>query len=1017
MNARRLLLSLLLFLVFSPFSFGQNKRISGLYLTEKYGHFTNPNPSLGHRSYFAAMAADMGLADPSSMILEEEIVGKNGYVHYKYQQFLAGLPIVGSTYFLHEKEGQVVKANGHFTPHANAGAAPAIRAEIALKIAQLHMKAREYGPLPSTSLCYIDPAFPKTSEDLRLAYQIDLQSLDPFDKQRYYVDAQRGEIISHFPLLLQEGVPSTAVTKYYGTVNIVTDSTGPQQYVLHDPTRGGGITVWNTDLSNFTNNSPHWDLTNDRMDEVALDAHYCTTRYYDMMLGQFGWNGQDGNGKALKVQVHNNGAGNVNAFWDGEYSNYGDGNCLYGPLTTLEVVGHEFTHGMVDYTSQLVYSRESGAINESLADMFGKALERLADPGNFSWVLSHSFLLSPDAEPFRVMDDPKSVEMPAFYGGEFWDDNADVHTNSSIGNLWFSMLVDGKQGMNEAGQSFNVPALGMDKAIQIVFLTNRNYLTENSDYNDFYQYSQDAAEELYGPGAPEIAAVVEAWKAVGLPANAGGLDFDLGIGSGQSFVYNQLCGINTYIPISVDIYNKGITTYLPSMNGSFTLSAFGLPDYTGAITEAIGPGEVLTIEVDDWFIVDHATFFSLDMQLNLSDDDPDNNYAYEYYEIYEYQSSDLSTYASFDKPKCFSTVQNALVWVVNNSCEALPAGTQLGLSIKNSNGSTLWSENYALTSDLEAFRSVILFREIDLGNISSGQLSFYVDYGPDPDPSNNYNDITLALRETISGDYLNEFNDDYALDNTLFVDSYVPDPIVAYQGAAYFGSTGLTTDSEFFTRCPNYENNFSKSGYYSGVSSTIWACVDFSAIENSVLSFDLKLFRNDPATAEGYLYSSMFQARWEGNETGKAIFAGQPEGQLTHHQIGLPKYFKGELEFKFYTEIGQYGDLQPAYFTTDDVVLLDNLQLETGAVGTSEIEKGNNILVYPNPVGDRLTVRAGLGLTMAELQGLDGKLLKREVLNSNAFEMDLSGVGNGLFFLRLQTATGEWVVRKVVKMK
>jgi Zn-dependent metalloprotease len=195
-----------------------------------------------------------------------------------------------------------------------------------------------------------------------------------------------------------------------------------------------------------------------------------------MMLADYNWQGLDGLGKALNVHVQ---MGNsANAFWDGKSASFTDGDCNYGPLTTLEVVGHEFTHGMIEYTSGLVYSSESGAINESLADMFGKMLERKSDPANFSWDLGHSVLLDPTTKPFRMMADPNALGMPAFYKGLYWEDFNEVHTNSSIGNLWFSMLVDGKQGTNELGVNYNVPGLGMDKAGQIVFENNRRRMLQ-----------------------------------------------------------------------------------------------------------------------------------------------------------------------------------------------------------------------------------------------------------------------------------------------------------------------------------------------------------------------------------------------------------------------------------------------------------------------------------------------------------------------------------------------------------
>lgn len=1017
MTARRLILSLLLSAIFSGFSFGQKIQASKLATVEKFGHFTNANPSLDHRNFFGEMAGEMGLSSPNEMVLHETTTGKNGFVHYKFLQYHAGLPIVGNTYILHEKDGRVASANGHFTPHANKSAMPGISPGRAVQLAKQKLNAKAYASdLPAPMLCFIDPAYPETSEELRLAYQVDIKSVEPFDKQRIYVDAEKGGIIAHFPLILQEGVPSTGVTKYYGTVNVITDSLGPQNFVLRDPTRGGGIFVYNSDLSNFTNQSSTWDLTNENKDEVALDAHYCTSRFYDMMLEKFDWNGQDGQGKALKITVHNNGAGNVNAFWDGEYSNYGDGDCIYGPLTTMEVIGHEFTHGVVDYTSQLVYADESGAINESMADMMGKTLEWYADPGNFSWVLSHSFLLDPSAKPFRVMDDPKTVEMPAFYGGEFWFDGADVHTNSSIGNLWFSMLVDGKQGENEAGYLFNVPGLGMEKASQIAFYTNKNYLTSSSDYNDFYYTSLLVAEELFGPGAAEIAAVDEAWKAVGLPTGSGGgPDFDLALQQGFSGFKNY-CGLGQYIPVEIKVTNNGTTPYLPSMGGVLILSEFSQNDYEYLLDEAIQPGQVLTITIDDWFLPISADYYFISISLDLNDEVPENNYSNDYIQMYENMANDIALGSvGVQPPACFDSEYIILFNITNNTCTPLPAGTSVTLLMEKENGTDIWSTEYVLQEDLEPFGILSVPNFMPLNVDPTEEIRFYVNFEDDEFEEDNENFRFVPSSVAITGDYLNEFDGDAQINSYLAVETYLAPNEVEFEGKTYFGSTGLFTEAEFFTHCPNFEDNFSGNGFFSPVVSTIRACIDHSNFEQSILSFDLRTFRNNIATSEGYLYSSMLQAKWKGSQNGSQIIAGGPEGVSEPFEIQLPGHFKGELELKFYTEIGQFY-LDPIYFQSDDVLLMDNLRLQAISTGTEEETAIGRVKISPNPTANLLNVRSGKILKSAQLTGLNGKVLQKFTLNSRSFEVDMSAFGNGLYFLRLETQDGHWLVEKVVKM-
>ena len=989
-------------------TFGQKTTLSNAHLVKTYKAYKNPDPNLSHQNYFDAMAGKMGLSAQSKMVLTEESEGKNGYTHFKYQQMHAGLPVFGSRYILHEKAGKVMTATGHFSPKANVTSIPGFNATTAIAFAKKDMKATAYDTKATEPvLCFFDPAFPNVSETLRLAYQVDLHSTEPFDKRRYFVDAATGKIIKKLPLILHQGVPSTAKTNYYGVQNIITDSIAPQEFVLRDPTRGEGIFIYNNDQTNFTSNSSNWDLTNPQKDEVALDAHYCTQEYYDMMLADYNWQGQDGQGKALKVIVH---AGAfVNAYWDGEASSFGDGDCVYGPLTTLEVVGHEFTHGMIDYTSQLVYDAESGAINESLADMFGKMLERKTDPANSSWDLGHSFILTPDGEPFRVMDDPASVQMPAFYKGQFWQDNNGVHTNSSIGNLWFSMLVDGKQGTNEAGVAFNVPALGVDKSGQIVFEVNKNYFTENSDYNAFFEYSTEVAESLYGPGSTELLAVTEAWKAVGLP-NVLTIGFDLGIVS--EFSYNDIvCGLDEYIPVNFKIVNLSGTAYDPSMNATLTLSYASFPDYTVDLTSPIGPGEVFEILVTDWLKATQPGYLFFSATLNIADDNADNNYSQYFYEVAAFGSNDLGLDVYFEQQGCFASNQGVFMFVSNNSCEKILAGTTLQFTATDNIGNLAWSSPYTLVEDLSGAGYLFIFFEVP---VTSSPLILTLVYPNDPNPINNQvespNQSTLPITST----YLNTFSFLNGLDGYLEIVQSGPNPTMLYQNNRYFGATGLATNPDEFQRCPDPLNVFNNE-YANGINASLRTCIDFSFSPAPTLEFDLVQFRNTFAEPSNYLYSSMLQAKWAGNGTGTEVIFGQPEGEVQHHNIALPPFFKGELNLKFYAEVGKW-ELFPNYLAEDDFVLLGNLKLSAPTSGTEELAIGSSILISPNPARELATIQAADGIKSLILQNLNGQTLRTLQVNATTYDLDLKGLANGFYLLNIQLEHGQWGVRKLVKM-
>ncbi|MEO6037972.1 MAG: M4 family metallopeptidase [Saprospiraceae bacterium] len=994
-----------------PFlAFGQKAQLSKAQIAKNYTFYQNTDPSLDHRNYFEAMRGQMLLSAGSDLVLTEETADPTGYLHFRYQQFQSGVPVFGCRYTLHEKDGKIVTATGRYSPQVMTDLRPVINATTAVAFARRAMQAKEYAARPiEPKLCLIDPAFPEYSETLRLAYQVDLLAIEPYDKRRYFVDATSGQIIRQFPLLLPEGVPGKAHTHYYGVQNITTDSIAPQEFVLRDPTRGGGIFIYNEETGDpFTNTSSTWDLTNANGDEVALDVHYCTQEYYDMMLADYNWQGQDGQGKALRANVH--GGDFANAFWNGESSSFGDGDCNYGPLTTLEVVGHEFTHGMIDYSSQLVYNGESGAINESLADMFGKMLERKADAANFSWDLGHSFLLGPEVKPFRVMDDPKSVQMPAYYQGEFWEDGNDVHYNSSIGNLWFSMLVDGRQGVNEQGAAFNVPALGIGKTGQIVFQVNKNYFTESSDYHAFYEYSFAVAQALYGAGSVEAQAVEEAWKAVGLTGGPAGSVFDLGF-SDNSFEINHYCGLGQYLPVKFQIKNTGTVAYTPSMQGTVILSDFGLADHTVYLTSPIAPGEVFDVEVNNWLQATSSGFITVYAELSLTDDNPENNNWFVYYNVKEQLADDLTLYAEVSAPKCFAAKQEAGMYVTNNSCETVPGGTVLNFTATDDSGNLIWtSPPYALTEDLPGFGSVYTTFEVPL---VSGYLNFNLIYANDSDQSNNQATSYGQVYLPITANYLNDFETNFGQDGYLEISGGF-EPTILYQNSHYFAASGQTLEPQEAQPCVNPLDVFDYP-YVQGINASIHTCLDFSFSPAPVLQFDLAQFRNATTDTSNYLYSSMLQAKWRGNATGKETIFGQPEGVVTHHNILLPPFFKGDLDFTLYTLLG-HSQLDPFFFGEDDFVLLDNLQLNAPTSGTEELSAANAVLLSPNPAGKTVRVRAAGAIKAIGLQNANGETLQRWQGQTTVHDLDLDGLANGFYLLNIQLENGQSTVKKLVKM-
>ena len=182
-----------------------------------------------------------------------------------------------------------------------------------------------------------------------------------------------------------------------------------------------------------------------------------------------------------------------------------------GPLTAIDICGHEMTHGVTSFTANLNYQGESGAMNEGFSDIMGIAIKFYAKPATATWQMG------PDiGTVIRDMSNPNAYQQPDTYNGTYWynstgctpsanNDECGVHTNSGVINYWYYLLSHGGSGTNDIGNAFNVSALGMDTASSIAYRTLTTYLVPASQYADARFYAIQAATDLYGACSPAVA--------------------------------------------------------------------------------------------------------------------------------------------------------------------------------------------------------------------------------------------------------------------------------------------------------------------------------------------------------------------------------------------------------------------------------------------------------------------------------------------------------------------------------
>ncbi len=263
----------------------------------------------------------------------------------------------------------------------------------------------------------------------------------------------------------------------------------------------------------------------------AIDVHWGMEKVYDFYSSIFSRNSYDGNGSTIKNYVFPpelQGADGNNAFATGAapfYMCYGTGDGqIMKPVVGLDVEGHEFTHMVVANNGNggLPYQGETGALNESFADIFGTCVEFYSGV-NTDWLIGEDVMVS--AANLRSMSNPNAGgagAQPDTYNGQFWvnpnssQDNGGVHTNSGVQNFWFYLLCQGGSGTNDINNAYAVTGIGISQARQIAYRNLTTYLTTSASYVDAYNGSLQATQDLFGNPSSQYTAVKQAWYAVGI---------------------------------------------------------------------------------------------------------------------------------------------------------------------------------------------------------------------------------------------------------------------------------------------------------------------------------------------------------------------------------------------------------------------------------------------------------------------------------------------------------------------
>jgi bacillolysin len=450
---------------------------------------TDP-PAAVARAFLLGRAAELGLSGRSSGLL---VAGQRrtpgGGSAVRLTQAHAGIPVLGGEFAVSlDADRNVLSVLGEASPIGTVPTTPEVDSAEARRTAMAAVARAEQvakGDLTALDpvLSFYDPRLlgaPGPFQSARLAWVSDVRSTGPVaaTNRKVVIDAATGSVALTFSNLAQ--ARNRIVCDAGGTTDEY-----PCTTALAEWTEGSTPATANTDVSSAY--------------EYAGDT-------YDFFAG-LGRDSLDGAGMQLKSTVDycpdRASCPYENAFWDGSQMVYGD-----GFASADDVVGHELTHGVTDFSSSLFYYMQSGAINESMSDVFGEYVDLVngagTDTPEVRWLMGEDipgFGALRDMEDPTAFGDPDRMLSPDYDADPSESDGGGVHVNSGVNNKAAYLITD--------GGTFNgqtITGLGITKAARIYHTVNTTMLVSASDYADLATALRQACRNLAGTGTDGITA-------------------------------------------------------------------------------------------------------------------------------------------------------------------------------------------------------------------------------------------------------------------------------------------------------------------------------------------------------------------------------------------------------------------------------------------------------------------------------------------------------------------------------
>jgi thermolysin len=472
-----------------------------------------------------------------------------GRTHERATQYYKGVPVFGADVTRQLAGGQTLSVFGAIYSGLNLDVTPALTAEQAGAVLE-KLTGRALGAQHAPELMIL----PLDSGGYALAWRA--RVMTPGALTMYFVDARSGEILLQFSDLKTQTaigrgkgvlgddkkVSATAIGGQYYAI----DALRPPQIVSYD--MRGNLTRTLDFLNGITGlgvDDVAVDGDNDWTDGSNVDAHVYSGFTYDYYFKRHGRVGLDNKNLRMLSLVHPVrrqdffsqpddvvGTFYLNAFYAG------DGIMVYGEglppglvllpfrqnvdflAAGLDVIAHELTHGVTDYSSRLVYRNESGALNEAFSDIMAVGVEFMFQtPG--SGLQRADYTIGEDVfRPggIRNLADPAALGDPDHYSKRYQgtEDNGGVHLNATIPGQAYYLAIEGGANRTSGQSATGVGAANREQIEKVFYRAFTALMPASADFATARAATVQAARDLYGAGSAAERAVAQAWSAVGV---------------------------------------------------------------------------------------------------------------------------------------------------------------------------------------------------------------------------------------------------------------------------------------------------------------------------------------------------------------------------------------------------------------------------------------------------------------------------------------------------------------------